>query len=281
MVLGIIDIMNPYLIFYFLLTLFPLFHGDLDIRIEEATTAIQSDQNNDSLYLIRGTLYFQHQEFMKSIRDFEKVESLVGPGEVVYMSYAKSWFKLEKYEFALENINLALQLNDKNPVAYRLKAKVHMDQGQYEKAAQNFNLSLANTDKIITESYLEVAVALDSLGSNESIEKSIHILNRGRKELADLDIFKNMIVDQYTKLENFDAAIKLQTEIIHTANRKERHYYKRAQLYERTQNKESALVDIKHSYDEMSNLPARYIRSKPMDDLRNELLILSQIIKSE
>lgn len=273
--------MNPYVYFFFLFSIAPLFHGDLDIRIAEATTAIESDQNNDSLYVLRGTLYFQHQEYMKSIRDFEKVESLVGPGEVVYMSYAKAWHKLKNYDFAIESVNETLQLNDKNPVAYRLKAQILMDQGLFEDAADHYDLSLSNTEKLITESFLEVAIALDSAGTQKSIEKSIHILNRGRKELADLDIFKNMIVDQHIKLGDYDSAIKLQTDILESANRKERHYYKRAQLYKLDNKNELALKDINHAYDAMSNLPVRYVRSKPMDELRAELLKMSQTIKSE
>lgn len=273
--------MSPYIYFIILFLLSPFFHGDLDIRIAEATTAIETDANNDSLYVVRGTLYYQHQEYMKSIRDFEKVESLVGPGEIVYMSYAKAWHKLENYDFAIESVDETLQLNEKNPVAHRLKAQILMDQGIFDEAATHYDLSLTNTDKLITESFLEIAIALDSVDTEESIEKSIQILNRGRSELADLDIFKNMIVDQYVKLTDLDSAIKLQTEILNSANRKERHYYKRAQLFKLNNKKELALKDINHAYEAMSNLPVRYVRSKPMDELREELSKLSQIIKSE
>ena len=152
---------------------------------------------------------------------------------------------------------------------------------RYDEAADNFDLSLNHTDKIITESFLEIAIALDSAGSQNSIEKSIQILKRGRSELADLDIFKNMMVDQYIKLNDIDSAIELQTEIISSSNRKERHYYKRAQLYQKENKHELALADIKLAYDSMSSLPLRYIRSKPMDSLRKDLETLSQIIKSK
>lgn len=270
--------MNPYILICLIYSLFPSFHGDLDVRIEEATSAIQADQTNDSLYIVRGTLYYQHQEYLKSIRDFEKVESLVGPSEIVYMSYAKAWHKLENFDFAIENVDLTLKANNENSVAFRLKAHILMDLKQYEKAAENFNQSLNYTDKLITESFLEIAIALDSAGTTEAIDKSIQILNRGRSELADLDIFKNMIVDQYTKLEDYHSAIKLQTKILESANRKERHYFKRAKLHVLNNKPLQAQEDIQHAFDAISRLPARYIRSKPMDILRNHLIDLSQII---
>jgi len=273
--------MNPYMLICLFYSLFPSFHGDLDIRIEEATTAIKTDQSNDSLYVIRGTLYYQHQEYLKSIRDFEKVESLVGPSEIVYMSYARAWHKLENFDFAIENVDLTLKTNNKNSVAYRLKALILMDMKQYDKAAENFDLSLTHTNKLITESFLEIAIALDSAGTTESLEKSIHILNRGRAELADLDIFKNMIVDQYTKLGDYESAIHLQSNIIDAAHRKERHYFKRAKLHLLRNNPAEAQEDIQHAFDAISRLPARYIRSIPMDTLRKHLIELSQIIKSE
>lgn len=268
----------------YLLILFPFFltaalaHGDLDGRILSTTEAILEEPQNDSLYTSRGTLYFQHQEYMKSIRDFEKVESLIGPNSVVYMSYAKAWHQLSKYQFALENIDLALKINPKNSVAYRLKGEVYFDMREYEKSADNYALCLEHTEKLITESFLEVAIALDSVDTSESLKKSIDVLQEGRTRLADLEIFKKMIVDQHVKLNNYDQAIKMQTQLIEASNRKERHYFKRAKLYILAQDISKAKEDIKMAYDAIGSLPHRYIRSKPIDALREELNSLSQKI---
>lgn len=271
--------MKAYLIIIFSLLVLPLFaHGELDERIQRTTDAILLDPDNDSLYISRGTLYYQHEDFMKSIRDFEKVESLSGPSSVVYMSYAKAWYKLGKYEFAIDNIDLALALNPENPVAYRLKGEVLSNIREFEKAADNYALALQYTHKLITESFLELAIALDSVNTEESILSSIDVLNDGRKRLADLSLFKKMIVDQYTKLNRLDEAIQMQTLLLEEANRKERHYYKRALLYIEANDLTKAKADILKAYDSINSLPHRYIRSKPIDTLREELNVLNQKI---
>lgn len=249
-------------------------HGDLDVRIENATDAIRLDPDNDTLYLKRGTLYYQHEDFMKSIRDFEKVESLAGPSPVVYMSYAKSWYKLNKYEFSIDNIDLAIALNPKNAVAFRLKGEVLLKMGEFEKASENYARSLEYTEKLITESFLELAIALDSVNTEESILKSIDVLNDGRKRLSDLSLYKTMIVDQYTKLNKLEEAIQMQTLLIEGANRKERHYYNRAKLFIKANNLSQAKADIQQAYNSINSLPARYIRSKPIDTLREKLVTL-------
>lgn len=271
--------MKSYLLILFSIVLHSaLAHGDLDARILSTTEAILLEPQNDSLYTSRGTLYFQHQEYMKSIRDFEKVESLTGPSSLVYMSYAKAWHKLAKYDFALENIDLVLHENPNNSVAYRLKARVYLERQEFSKAAKNYTLCLEHTEKLITETFLELAIALDSVNTEESIMESINVLNDGRDRLADLDIFKTMIVDQYVKLDQLDQAINMQSLMIENANRKERHYFKRAKLYIQAQDIPKARQDISKAYDAINALPHRYIRSKPIDTLREALNSLSQTI---
>ncbi len=268
--------MKTYLIILFSLVVVSSFaHGDLDVRIQTTTDAILLEPDNDSLYLSRGTLYYQHEDFMKSIRDFEKVESLAGPSSVVYMSYAKSWYKLSKYEFSLDNIDLALTLNPKNAVAYRLKGEVLLSMGEFDRASENYALSLEYTEKLITESFIELAIALDSVNTKESILKSINVLNDGRKRLADLSLFKTMIVDQYIKLNKLNDAIQMQSLLIEGANRKERHYFKRAKLYVKANDLSQAKADIQKAYESINSLPPRYIRSKPIDTLREELNALN------
>lgn len=273
--------MKSYFILFIFFHIHAFAHGDLDVRIEKASEAIEENPESDSLYIIRGTLFYQHEEYLKSIRDFEKAEELAGPNEVVYMSYAKSWFALKNYDFALENIDSTIHLNEENAVAYRLKAQVLMETKQFQEAAQNYLLSLQHTDKKITESYLEPAIALDSVGSPEAFSESIQLLQEGVKELGNLILFKKLIVDQSVKSGNIDQALAVQTDIIDSANRKERHYLDRAKIYKAFNQDKKAQEDIQSALIAISSLPQRYLRSKPIDKLRAELLELSQQIKSE
>ena len=68
--------MNRILLSVLLLNIFLLpssfAHGDLDERILEVTEEIKASQDSAYLYFKRGKLYFQHEEYEKSIADLKE-----------------------------------------------------------------------------------------------------------------------------------------------------------------------------------------------------------------
>ncbi len=265
--------LTPYIIAYFLFVQFNLIwaHGELDSRIQHVSEQIEQQPNFDSLYIVRGTLYFQHEEYLKSIRDFEKVESLSGPSVVVHMSYAKAWRRLSEYDFAIENVNDALAMSPNNAVAHRLRGNILVDQRKFAEAADEFEMVLNKSGKRITEHYTEYISALDSISTSASGERAITVLQRGIDDLGKLPLFTRAIVNQHVKLNDYPNAISIQTTLIKESNRKERHLLKRAQLYSEINEFEKSLQDIVAAHKEIDALPQRYAHSEPMKSLKFEL----------
>ncbi len=248
-----------------------LAHGELDTRIEAVSNEIQQNPDKDSLYVKRGTLYFQHQDYLKSIRDFEKVEELSGPSTVVYISYAKAWHQLEKLDFALESINEAIALNPENSSSYRLRGRILFDMKEFERAAQDAEQAIRKNTKRITEHYIEYVQALDSINTIEAKHKAIEVLQNGMEDLGELPLFIDKTINLYVKLEDYENAIRTTTTLLNKSNRKERFLLKRAQLYYSNKNLQKSKQDIMSAFKEIDGLPARYAHSKPMKALRLEL----------
>ena len=162
-------------------------------------------------------------------------------------------------------------MNPNNAVAHRLRANVLMDQRKFEDAAESFELVLDKSGKRITEHYTEYLVSLDSINTRDSGEKAIAVLNRGINDLGKLPLFTKAIVDQHTKLKDYTNAIAIQTTLIEESNRKERHLFKRAQLYSDINEIEKSLQDIVAAHEEIDALPQRYAHSNPMKLLKFEL----------
>ena len=59
-------------------------HGDLSDRIEEKTEEISKNPNNSELYYERGFLYQQHEEYDKSLVDYNKSRSLGNSDKIIY-----------------------------------------------------------------------------------------------------------------------------------------------------------------------------------------------------
>jgi len=264
----------PYILVFCFILQFQLngwSHGDLDIRIAEVTSEIDANPELDTLYIKRGTLYFQHEDYLKSIRDFEKVEELSGPSTIVYMSYAKAWHKLEELNFALESVNQVLKLDPDNSASYRLRGRIFLDMKEFERAASDSDHALINSTKHITEHYTEYVQALDSIHTPEAKKKAIVVLQNGMEDLGELPVFIDKMVDLYVDLGDYTNAIKTTTLLLDKATRKERILFKRAQLYYSNNELEKSKQDILSARKEIDDLPARYAHSTPMNALKLEL----------
>ena len=92
-------------------------HGDLDTRIQEVTTAIESNPDSASLYFKRGKLRFQHEEYHEAIEDINKSISKGYDHELQNIYLAKALYKLENYHESLKKLKVFLSEDHNNVVA--------------------------------------------------------------------------------------------------------------------------------------------------------------------
>ncbi len=261
-------------IFYILIFALPfagMAHGELDERIEAVTQELEQQPDNTDLLLKRAKLYFQHGDHMKSIRDYEKAETLGGPQGIILQGYAEAWLKLGQPEFGLESISQLITLAPDYNKAYQIQAQLYMSQREYHKAIAAYRKTLDMTIEKHTPLYHDLIAAYDSIGTHEAKTASIDIVREALSELGSLITMEQKLIDLLIDTQQFDAAIAQLTEVISAANRKERHYLRRAKLYQKLNKIELAQKDLINSLVSIETLPIRIRQSKKMNELKAEI----------
>src|SRR6188474_1257530 len=97
---------------YFISTLFLAFfllpHGDLDQRILEKTNQIAMHPFDYELYMVRGELYVQHEEYRKAIGDFSYCLNHDLVNTRIHLGMSESLFLLNSLDSALVFADKAL-----------------------------------------------------------------------------------------------------------------------------------------------------------------------------
>lgn len=232
-------------------------HGDLHVRIELATAAIQLSPDNAELYLERGILLYQHEKYSESIDDFNHCISLNYNTPKLYLAIAKSQIALNNAESAIQYLDKILKEDQHNVITLRWKARALMQMNQYSEAAYYFEDVIRFANQTFTENYIEAALAWENSDQPNNIENAIAVVEKGIADLGDILILYNKLVELHQLSGNTSEAINIQGKIIDLSNRKERPYYARALLYQSIGDIESAKADFNQSKMEIKKLPYR------------------------
>jgi len=104
--------------------------------ITELNQKIQSDPGNAALYHQRAQLYFNNQEFPKSLEDIQKAVSLDSTQAPYHMLLADLQFAANKTLLAKESFEKVLMLDPKNKVANMKLAEIYFYVKQYKKSIE-------------------------------------------------------------------------------------------------------------------------------------------------
>lgn len=255
-------------------------HGDLHERIKKVSQEIKNHSDSAYLYLRRGELLFQHEDFKKSIRDFKTCAKLGLMSDRLEFGFAKSFEKMGKLEQSMDHLNQILTKEAKNVKALRIKGRILMKMERYAEAGSSFEEVIKYTDKTITENYLEASLAWEKSQEPEYSEKAINIIKTGILELGELMVFFDRLVELYLKEEDHKSALVYQSKIIEKSNRKERAYYKRALIYLDKGDQISAKSDLESSNQAIKHLPSRIKNNQAIIDLESDVYKLLKTLNN-
>ena len=171
----------------------PFTHGDLDARIKKASEQIENDPKNSILYIKRGELYFQHEEYRKSIVDFETARSLGVTSSELDISLARSYYKVKKHSTALAFIQELLIREPNHVQGNRWKGRILMDLKHYENATEALALALEYSAKKTPEQILELAQTYDLMRTTKTTQQACEVIKEGIKSLGELPCFHRKI----------------------------------------------------------------------------------------
>ncbi len=132
--------------------------NQLDQAFNEFTEALKLKPDFDLVYNALGTLEFTRGNYESSINNFLKTLELTKnnqlKGQVMknislsYIKLADIQLKNAEYNKAIENLNKAIQNDEKNDAAYLALAKAYVESGKYEEAITAADNALKYRQKI-------------------------------------------------------------------------------------------------------------------------------------
>lgn len=246
-------------------------HGELDKRIKEISIKILEDPTNTSLFLARGELYYQHEDYQLSIKDFKVCEKRGFVSDRLNLNFAKSYRLLASFNQADEYAEKILSKQSTHVLALKVKAKTAFDRKEFIRSADLFKSVIKYVDVAHTDNYFEASSAFEACGSKECLVSAIEVIESGIEDLGELMVFLDKGVSISLRLKDFAQAHEFQNKIIENANRKERKYFQKALLYKEQGKVIEAEKMLKNSLVELDSLPNRIKQNRASKKLRIEI----------
>jgi len=202
-------------------------------------------------------LYFQHEDFNRSISDLKTSKRLGYYSNVQHLLFAKAYAKLDNHSNALNYVDIVLKAEQNSVIAIRLKANILYKQHKYKGAALAFERVLQLSKETFPENYIEASLAWEMLSTEEGDNNAVAIIQKGIEELGNIISLYYRLIELSIHKKDYEAAIKVQNKIIEFSPRKETAYYKLVGLQLCNDKKAEALESLTAAKAHFSKLPAR------------------------
>lgn len=255
-------------------------HGDLDERIAKATKELKKTPDSAYLYFKRGKLFYQHEEFQKSIEDLKEAEKLKFYSQEQTLLFAKNYFELEDYYSTISFLDKILHTDSQNVLCIKLKAQTYLKLNKFYEAALHFEKVIEYSSQSFPENYIDTSVAWESLNTNEGYQNAIQIIDEGIFKLGELTILLDRQIQIAVTQKNYDVAIKTQQRIIELSNRKESAYFKLSELYNLKRDSSLALESLNLAKEHFNKLPLRIQNTSSMKDLLKNINASENLLHS-
>jgi tetratricopeptide (TPR) repeat protein len=242
-------------------------HGDLDVQIKAVSEQI--DQAPTALlYLKRGELHQEHEDFVAALADYDRAAQLDSQLDAIAFSRARTLFKVRRLQPAREALDFYLKRKPAHAEGYLLRARVLVGLEEYPAAIQDFNRNLELTPQPLPECFLERAEALVASGDNPGAVKS---LDEGTHRLGNLVTLQSAAIAIELGLDRHDAALARVDRVMTSLQRKETWLTRRGEILEAAGRREEALRAYGAALAALEQLPAQHRNVKPMRELEAHL----------
>ena len=246
-------------------------HGDLHERIVQTTEEIKKHPDSAYLYVKRGKLYYQHEDYNKSIYDLKTSQELGHYSNDQQLLFAKAHAKLDNHSNALNYIDVVLIAEQNSVIAIRLKANIFYKQHKYKIAALEYERVLEISKETFPENYMEASLAWEALNTEEGDRNAIIVIQKGIENLGNIISLYHRLVELSIRKKDYESAIMNQNKIIEFSPRKETPYYKLAELQLYNNNKAEALESLATAKVHFNKLPVRIQNTSYMKELMHNI----------
>lgn len=258
---------NFLFLFYFARLLFP--HGDLHLRIEDITQAISLYPDSLALYLSRGELYIQHEEYQLAEQDFQHCLQKDFNRPRVFEGLSKSLGHQAKLDSAFYFINQALIGDPASISALEWKARLSFLLMRYCDAAGLYEQLIRTIQTPSPSLYLDASDAWGECA--EGKQRTMDILKEGIEHIGPLHVFYQELARKAASQLDFSNAILYQSILVEKSVNKSSPLFQRALLHEQAGNRTAAIEDLTLAIKALDELPNHKSSVPAMKQLRSHI----------
>jgi tetratricopeptide (TPR) repeat protein len=256
---------------FWLLPFYLMTHGSVHDRIREITAAIAQYPDSTHLYMERGDLFLQHEDFDSARTDFEVCLRKGLNNARVWLGMSKSVFHLEFSDNALYYVDLALIENPHSPAALEWRGFVLQSKGQWCAAADTYERLIGLEPLASPALFIDASRAWVECEASDAEAKAIQILRDGISRLGRLHALDKELVRVYLQYQRYADALLIQSHIIQQWTVKTKPYYERAEIYLLMGDDDAAREDLHQALIALDQLPAHKSNTHAMKEMRTKL----------
>src|SRR5215204_835884 len=145
-----------------------LAHGELQLQIDAVTRQLEKDTNNAALYLRRGELHRQHQDWVHATADYDRAANIDHRLAAVDLCRGKMFLDMGKFREAKTALDKYFLVEPDDSEALVTRARVLVKLGAGKAAADDFSRAIVLASDPQPDYYLERARALVAEGDLRS-----------------------------------------------------------------------------------------------------------------
>lgn len=258
-----------------LIPLLFIFHGDLHERIQLVSSQINQNSDDPELYVKRGDLYFQHEDFDASVSDFKDAINRDTDQFNIYYLLARSYFRLEEMDSSAYYLHKQLASTPDYFRAFQLLGYTCNELGQYDSSVKYLIEALEHIETRIPKNYLDIIDAYRKCETELNTIQALRWCDIAINDLGPLVVFYDRKIDLCIKDGRMADAIQSLNEVIQLNHQKEKWVVKRAIIYLSLGMEKEALRDIQLASNTIEQLPSYKIKTPYIQKLikqMNEIL---------
>ena len=244
-------------------------HGDLSEQIEHISKRIEKDSTNAKLYLKRGQLHAQHEDFEEAKKDYIKARILNKELFITDLLLAQLYAENNLADTALIHANVFLKRYPDHSKAFITRAGIYQQLGEFGLCQKDLESAMANLKNPNPGHFVSISKAV-LLQDASNVSEAVEWLKKGEEKFGFDIVLKTKEVELYEQSKQYENAILTIDNIIRQFPRKERWLFKKAVIYEKMGNTELAKKEYKATLAAIQNLPKRLQRTSKMLQLEVE-----------
>jgi tetratricopeptide (TPR) repeat protein len=247
-----------------------LAHGDLHERISLATQAIQKDTNNAALFLARGELYREHEDWPAATSDFDRAEKLNPQLAEVDFCRAQLLTDSGALTAARAKFDQYLTRVPTDGRALVARARLLARIGERRLAVEDYTRALAQLREPQPDYFLERARLQAADGD---VEAALKGLDEGVKALGAILTFELYAMELELGRGRHDAALARLDIVMQQTPRKENWLARRADILLAAGRSAEARDAYQAALAAVATLPVRFQGSEAMMQLTNRVTL--------